>query len=48
MRKLLIGAVAPGGGRYIAIGGSDAIFAVSADTVSVLTRPAEKITEEQR
>lgn len=48
MRKLLIGAVAPGGGRYIAVGGSDAVFAISADTVSVLTRPAEKITEEQR
>lgn len=48
LRRLLIGAAAPGGGRYVAVGGSDAVFAVSADTVSVLTRPAGEVTEEQR
>lgn len=48
LRRLLVGASAPGGGRYAAVGGSDAVFAVSADTVSVLTRPAEKVTEKNK
>lgn len=41
LRKLLLGAAAPGGGRFAMIGGSDAIFVLSAATVSTLTKPVE-------
>ena len=39
LRKFLLGAAAPGGGRYATIGGSEAAFILSAATVSSLTRP---------
>ena len=41
LRKLLLGAAAPGGGRFAMIGGADAIFVLSAATVSTLTKPVE-------
>lgn len=48
MRRMLIGAVAPDGGRYAVIGGSDAAFVLSAATVSVLTKPVDVKLEKKR
>ena len=48
LRKLLVGAAAPGGGRFAMIGGSDAAFILSAATVSTLTEPVEETLEEKK
>jgi hypothetical protein len=40
-KKMLLGAAAPGGGRYASIGGADAVFVLPASTVSTLTKPVE-------
>jgi len=49
LRTLLLGAAAPGGGRYATIGGlDDASFVLSAATVSTLTKPVEEILEKKR
>ena len=48
LRRLLLGAAAPGGGRYAMVGGSDAAFVLSATTVSVLTKPVEVVFEEDK
>ena len=48
LRKLLLGAAAPGGGRYAMLGGSDAAFILSAATVSVLTKPVEETLEKKK
>ena len=49
MRTLLLGAAAPGGGRYAMIGGlDDASFILSASTVSILTKPVEETLEKKR
>ena len=39
MRTILLGAAAPGGGRYATIGGAEAAFILSAATISTITRP---------
>ena len=41
LRKILLGAAAPGGGRFAMIGGADAAFILSAETVSLLTKPVD-------
>ena len=41
LRKILLGAAAPGGGRLAMIGGADAAFILSAETVSLLTKPVD-------
>ena len=41
-QKLLFGKAAPGGGRYVTVGGSDAIFIISAKAMRVLTAPLVK------
>ena len=46
MRKMLLGAAAPGGGRYATVGGSEAAFVLSAATVSALTKPVEETMKE--
>jgi hypothetical protein len=48
MRRMLIGAVAPEGGRYATIGGSDAAFVLPPSVISVLTKPADASMEEKR
>ena len=48
LRKLLLGAAAPGGGRFAMLGGSDAAFILSAATVSMLTKPMEETLEEKK
>ena len=48
MRKMLLGAAAPGGGRYATAGGSDAVFILSAAAVSTLTKPVEETMEEKK
>ena len=48
LRKLLVGAAAPGGGRFAMIGGSDAAFILSAATVSTLTEPVEETLEKKK
>lgn len=48
MRRMLIGAVAPGGGRYAMIGGLDAAFVLSPSVVSVLTKPVDSSMEKKR
>ena len=45
LKRMLIGSVAPGGGRYAMIGGLDAAFVLSASTVSRLTKPVEASME---
>ena len=48
LRALLLGAAAPGGGRYATIGGlGDASFVLSAATVSILTKPVEETLEKK-
>ena len=48
LRALLLGAAAPGGGRYATIGGlDDASFVLSAATVSILTKPVEETLEKK-
>ena len=48
LRTLLLGAAAPGGGRYATIGGvDDASFVLSAATVSILTKPVEETLEKK-
>ena len=47
MRKLLLGGAAPEGGRYATIGGSDAVFVLSPEMVSVLTKPTETLLKEK-
>lgn len=44
-KNILLGGVAPGGGRYATVGGADAVFVLSRTTVAGLTAP---ITEESR
>lgn len=41
LRRMLIGSVAPNGGRYAMIGGLDAAFVLSASVVSRLAKPVE-------
>ena len=48
LRKLLLGAAAPGGGRFAMVGGSDAAFILSAATVSALTKPVEDTMEKSK
>ena len=49
LRTLLLGAAAPGGGRYATIGGlDDASFVLSAATVSMLTKPVEETLEKKK
>lgn len=49
MRTLLLGAAAPGGGRYAMIGGlDDASFILSSSTVSILTKPVEETLENKK
>lgn len=48
MRRMLIGAVAPDGGRYATIGGSDAAFVLPASVVSVLAKPVDASMEKKR
>ena len=48
LRKLLLGASAPGGGRFAMVGGSDAAFILSAATVSALTKPVEDTMEKSK
>ena len=48
LRKLLLGAAAPGGGRFAMVGGSDAAFILSAATVSTLTKPVEDTMEKSK
>jgi hypothetical protein len=45
---MLIGAVAPGGGRYAMIGGLDAAFVLSPSVVSVLTKPVDSSMGKKR
>ena len=45
MKKLLIGATAPGGGRFAIVGGSEAVFVLSPETVSLLTKPVETVKQ---
>jgi hypothetical protein len=47
LKRMLIGSVAPGGGRYAMIGGMDVAFVLSASTVSRLTKPVEASMEEK-
>jgi hypothetical protein len=47
LKRMLIGSVAPGGGRYAMIGGMDVAFVLSASTVSRLTKPVEAIMEKK-
>jgi hypothetical protein len=48
LRRMLIGSVAPGGGRYATIGGSDAAFVLPSSMVSVLTKPVDASMENKR
>ncbi len=48
LRTLLLGAAAPGGGRFATLGGSDAAFILSAATVSALTRPEMETLREKK
>lgn len=48
LRTLLIGSAAPGGGRFATIGGSDAVFILSAATVSALTKPDMETLKEKK
>lgn len=41
LKSLQLGSAAPGGGRYANMGGGGAVFVLSAQTVSILTRPVE-------
>lgn len=47
LKRMLIGTVAPGGGRYAMIGGLDASFVLSASTVSRLTKPVDAPMEKK-
>jgi hypothetical protein len=47
LKRMLIGAVAPGGGRYAMIGGLDVSFVLSASTVSRLTKPVDAPMEKK-
>ena len=48
LRTLLLGSAAPGGGRFATIGGSDAVFILSAATVSALTKPDMETLKEKK
>jgi hypothetical protein len=48
MKRMLIGSVAPDGGRYAMIGGLDAAFVLSSSTISVITKPVDVLKEEAR
>ena len=48
LRRMLIGSVAPEGGRYAMIGGLDAVFVLPASVVSVLTKPVDALMEDRR
>ena len=48
LKRMLIGAVAPDGGRYAVIGGSDAAFVLPASVVSVLAKPVDVKMEDRR
>ena len=45
LKRMLIGSVAPDGGRYAMIGGMDVAYVLSASTVSRLTKPVEALME---
>ena len=45
LRRMLVGSVAPDGGRYAIIGGSDAAFVLPASVVSILVKPVETTME---
>jgi hypothetical protein len=45
---MLIGSVAPDGGRYATIGGSDAAFVLPSSVISILTKPADASMENKR
>ena len=45
LKRMLIGSVAPEGGRYAMVGGLDAVFVLSAPVVSVLTKPVDVLME---
>ena len=47
LKRMLIGSVAPDGGRYAMIGGLDVAFVLSASTVSRLTKPVEALMEKK-
>ena len=47
LKRMLIGSVAPGGGRYAMIGGLDVAFVLPASTVSRLTKPVETSMEKK-
>ena len=48
MRRMLIGSVAPEGGRFATIGGLDAAFVLSPSVISILTKPVESSMEKKR
>jgi hypothetical protein len=48
LRRMLIGSVAPGGGRYAMIGGSDAAFVLPSSVISILTKPVDASMENKR
>lgn len=48
LRRMLIGSVAPGGGRYATIGGSDAAFVLPSPVISILTKPVDASMENKR
>ena len=48
LRRMLIGSVAPDGGRYAMIGGLDVAFVLSASTVSRLTKPVDAPISEMK
>ena len=48
MRRMLIGAAAPEGGRFAAIGGLDAAFVLSPSVISILAKPVEASMEKKR
>ena len=48
LKRMLIGSVAPEGGRYAMVGGLDAVFVLSASVVSALTKPVDALMEDKR
>ena len=48
LRRMLIGAATPEGGRYATIGGLDAVFVLPAPVVSILTKPMDVPMEKAR
>ena len=48
LRRMLIGAATPEGGRYATIGGLDAVFVLPASVVSILAKPMDVQMEKAR